>query len=414
MRTSRPQSLGTRVDALASRPVLLGGLILTLGAMLVGLALVSANGVPGTSGYEFRVDVPGRTPPLKVSDAVRIAGKPAGKIVALAPAADHVRVTISLDSGSAPIGRDARVAVRVVLGTSLAYVTIDPGEVDDPLPSGEVLRSGPVAVGSSLPQALEIFDRETRNSIGAIVTETAAGVQGQGMAMNGGLRDLNALARDGAPLLQAVAREHALGPLVRDAGPVMRATLGRRPDDIRQGIADLDAVLSATAAVSGDLRKSIENTAALQRRYLQSATDYDATARSATALLDEALPALRSVREIAPDATDALDDVRALRAPIRDLDRITRPSLRRLEAIMPKLVDTAGTAQPMLVTLNRLSQQVGPYLEDLLAAAAGAASASRGTLGGERGLRASISLGCHTNVNPLPAPKSAHLDRKSC
>lgn len=416
MSARRPRTdLRAALGRLSRRSTLLGLLVAALGAAALAVVSVSSNGVPLPNRYEFAVDVPGRTPPLKVSDPVRIAGKPAGKIVALTPGPDRVRVRVALDGDAAPLGRDARVRVRVVLGTSLAFLAVEPGDRADPLPSGDVLPGAPVSVGSSLPQALEVFDRETRAAVATNVVATAVAANGRGHAGNAGIADLRALSETAPPQLRAVVRDpSAVRRAVGDAAPVARALSGARADDVAQGISDADVLLSSAARVRHQLRASITRAADAQQRLITMANRFDASGRATVAMLEQAQPALRATVEQAPSGIRAMRAIRSLRQPLDDLAEVAPPTLTALRRSLPRLSHPAGSVQPLLAALVSFAQAVGPYNEDFAVASGFVASTADNQFGGERAVRVSVSVGCHAHVNLRPLPGTAHLDRTPC
>jgi ABC-type transporter Mla subunit MlaD len=113
---------------LDQRTLLLGFAVVAVGAVIIVFAWLSNNGLPFQSRYPFSVELPGTTPPVASGAQVRVAGKIAGAVTGVEPGPNTLRVNAYLDSSYGPLGRGASIHVGVLLGTTLVYLVVNPGD----------------------------------------------------------------------------------------------------------------------------------------------------------------------------------------------------------------------------------------------------------------------------------------------
>lgn len=416
-RTSLRARIAAPIDRLGTRTWLLGSIVVVLGAVIAVAASVSTNGVPVPAGYTFVVKVSPDAPPLKVAAPIRIAGKRAGSVTALTPERDGLRVEVAVDGRYAPIGRDASVVVRSSVGTSLTYLVIRPGDPGDPIPDGGELPPQRVTYVASLPQALETFDAEVRAALQTNLTVPAQGISGRGGKINRSLGNLRTSAEDSSDLAQTVAELREPGTIpesLRNAGTVYGALAGSRPDDVGATITAVSRIAAATSRRRSDMVRSLRGSAALQATAPPVLDDLDRTTASATVLLEQAAPLLRSLGTQADDVQAILDAGPQLSRDVSSLLRLARPALTSFGRSTVVLRRSVRGVEPLLQSLADLSSSISPYEPEIASLSTRLLEAS--THPGRDGyvLRVSPGLGCHQAQNPRPAPGKVSEDRKPC
>jgi hypothetical protein len=401
------------VGRLEQRTLLLGFAVTAVGAVIALFAWLSTNGVPFQGKYPFSVALPGTTPPIASGAQVRIAGKIAGTVTGVRPSATTLRVDAEIASQYAPLGRGASVHVGVLLGTTLVYLVVNPGDYRHPLPAGTVIPESRVTLSSSLPQALETFDAATRRALARNITVTGEGWIGRGAQTNTAIADQRFDYTYGTPLLRALSDGGAFGRAIAAAAPVTRGLRGQRPDDNAVGTSGA-AAFWQTLARSDRAAVATDRFAGVEQQLLATLPLADATLAGATSAVrsieplalqvvaeDPAFEALFSSGRTLVDATTRFNryapDV--LRGLLPVFDALRRPALA-LPAIVRygEALDAALRAygSELEILSKRLSEVTG-Y-----------------TFAGGPAMRISGSLACAGGRDAYPRPGQAAKDRHVC
>jgi ABC-type transporter Mla subunit MlaD len=400
--------------ALERRTLLLGGAVAAVGAVIVVFAWLSTNGVPFQGKYPFTVVLPASTPPVPTGAQVRIAGKVAGSVTSVEPTPTTLRVDAYLYSSYGPLGRGARVHVGVLLGTTLVYLVISPGDYHHPLPSGSTIPESRVTLSSTLPQALETFDAATRAALARNITVTGEGWLGRGQQTNAAIADQRVDYQYGTPLLRAaVPVKGVLARAIAAAATVSHAVLGVRPDDNAAG---------TTAAATFWRTLATGNRAALAtQRFAGAEHQLLATLPLANQTLDAATAATGSLEPLAREIAAQDPDFIALFASGPQLvdatRRFNRYAPRVLRGLIPALdaLHEPALALPLIVSYGSLfDRALAAYSTELGVAARQLAAVTSYTYNGHTALRVTGTLGCAGGRDPYPAPGQAFKDRRAC
>jgi ABC-type transporter Mla subunit MlaD len=406
---------------LQDHPVAAGVVVTIVGAALGWLAWESTNGVPFQSRYELHAIVPSSAPIVKPGDAVRIAGRLAGIVTGVDPHHGSREVSMSLSPSYAPVGRNARVRVTVKSIVYLTYVAIEPGNLDNPMPSGGTVPLSHSGSGVGILQVVQLFNKQAQRTLQKSTTNAAFGLAGRGPDVNAALKDLPPLLRNGTPELQALtATPGAIARAVDGADQVVRGLAGERPDDPRALLRSGAAVTGAVASKSGSLGAALDELPGFEQAVLRAAPLADPVLRDATELshtlrrplatLAAALPAL--------DRGLALGD--ALRRQTARLTGALQPVIRAATPVIGALEPTVASMGPLLGALGKLVGTIDPYRKDFVRAGKGVVAATTErfdagqTAPGNPALRFAPILTCAGGRDPYPKPNTTRSHSKSC
>jgi phospholipid/cholesterol/gamma-HCH transport system substrate-binding protein len=428
MPRARITRLGSRVRAplvhtanrLQGQKLVLGALVLAVGAFFAYVSAIAVNGVPFEDRYLVNAELPGDVPPIKVSDEVRIAGQRAGVVHTVEPLPDGVVAGLELDPEFAPIHSDASIDVRVKLTTSLVYLNLDPGTGDD-LPEGGTISAEQVELSSTLPQAVETFDEKTRLAAGRTIEVAGLGLRGRGRDMNVGLQDLSTVAEDGTPLVDALTpRPGDLEGFVDGARRTLRGLEGRQPGDLAAMLPAARSTLEALASRQDELGSAVERLRPVEDQALLtlplSDPLLDDLASSATRLE----PGLRSLRDALPDVNRVLASSDSFRRHTADFTHAADPALKAAAPALASLLEPIVTVKPIGKALGPAIELIGRYRAEIegfgrgLIATTGRPYAGGGTAQGNPAWRFSPILTCHTHRNPFPKPGKVGKDKAPC
>lgn len=413
----RPRIRGAllrRIAVLEQRTLLLGLLVAAVGAVIAGFAWLSTNGVPFQGKYPFSVVLPGSAPPIASGAQVRIAGKIAGDVTGVEPSPSALRVNAYLYSSYAPLGRGASVHVGVLLGTTLVYLVIDPGDYRHPLPAGTVIPESRVTLSSTLPQALEAFDAATRAALARDITVTGEGWVGRGEQTNTAIADQRVDYDYGTPLLRAVVPvKGVLARVIAAAATVSHAVLGLRGDDVAAGTTAA-ATFWQTLATNNRIAVASARFAGAEHELLSTLPLADQTITAATHATNALEPLAQTIVAEDPNFIALFSSAPQLVDATR---RFNRSAPRVLRALIPVLDALLLPAQalPLIISYgNSFDSALNAYSNDLAVAARQLAAVTSYTFQGHTALRFTGTLGCSGGRDPYPSPDQPFKDRRAC
>src|SRR5437773_1219897 len=136
-------------------------LIALAGIAIAAIALVSG----GDKGYVVYAQFE-QAGPLRQGFKVRIDGAPVGKIEKLdLDKRDRVIAKLRIDDNAAPVGRDARATARAADLLGEKFVDLDPGDRQNPAPSGTVIPPSRTGVAVELDDLINALDLPTRQAL---------------------------------------------------------------------------------------------------------------------------------------------------------------------------------------------------------------------------------------------------------
>ena len=413
--TRRPRAAMLRgVARLEQRTLALGLVVTALGGAIGLFAWASTGGVSFGGRYPFTVILPGTTPPLAAGAQVRVAGKIAGAVSSTEPAPNTLRVNAYLSGSYAPLGRGARIHVGVLLGTTLVYLTVSPGDLRHPLPAGTVIPESSVTLSSSLPQALEAFNAATRRALARNIAVIGGGWAGRGAETNTAIADQTLDYQLGTPILRAlVPSPGALGAVIQRAATVATALNGERPDDIAAGTTAA-ATFWQTLADRNRAGTLTARFAPAEQQLLQTLPQADETIAAATTAALQLEPLAIAIARLDPRFEALFASGPSLTDATRRFNAHAPAVLRAISAVLPELRQPAESLPVLVPAGNSVSAALAAYAGDIDTLAKGLAAVTSFSYGGRTALRLTGTIGCVGGRDPYPSPGQAEKDSKAC
>lgn len=412
-RTPRSALLRT-VSRLEQRTLALGILVCAVGGLIGLFAWASTGGISFGGRYPFTVILPGTTPPLATGAQVRVAGKIAGAVTGTEPAPDTLRVNAYLNGGYAPLGRGARIHVGVLLGTTLVYLVVTPGDRRQPLPPGTVIPESRVTLSSSLPQALETFNAATRRALARNIAVIGGGWAGLGAETNTAIGDQTLDYREGTPILKALApAPGALAALIHDAAAVATALPGEHADDLAE-LTSGAASFWQTLAQHGRAGALVQAIPGAEQQLIATAQPTDTALQAATTAARAFEPLATAIARLDPNFEGLFASGPALTSATRTFNAHAPAVLDALKTVIPELRDPAESLPALIPSGNIVATALAAYAGDIDTLARGLAAVTSYTYAGKTALRLTGTIGCVGGRDPYPKPGQAEKDAKAC
>ncbi|WP_354700104.1 hypothetical protein DSM112329_00367 [Paraconexibacter sp. AEG42_29] len=360
-----------RTDTPTKRSVAVKGFA-TMGVIFAFIALaVTANkGVPGRDYTKMFVAAP-EIGSLRYHDRVAIGGVRVGQVAAVTPGDKGGRVELQLEPGvTLPSDTTVRIRANGLLGAR--YVQLIPGSAGDMLGDGATIRGDKNSLTATVPDALDVFNKETRGALGTAVTGLGRGLLGNGEPLNDGIRVASDATVPFRGIMQSILdREGAAGRLAPSLNSMMEPLAGVSPQ--------LAAMLRPGADALrpfADRREDLRTTLDVAPGAMRTATG---GLNAGTRLLAAAGNLSRAAHRTLPSAPRGLREASALlrKAHAEDdggtpLERATS-LLQTAEPTVPKVLDVTRSLKPVLPRLNEaigeltpMVRYLGPYGCDII------------------------------------------------
>lgn len=343
---TRPSGTSARRkrDPAARRP-LAGLATLAVIAGVAWLTLQAPNGAPGTHRDTATVFLPD-VGSLRAHNDVRSAGVLIGQVKEIHQRGAGAEVTLQLYGSAGRVPADSTAAVRSAGLLGQRYLQVIRGSSAQDLPNGGRLRAASQAITLGVPDALEIFDAQTRSGLGQTARGFGSGVLGEGRHINDALNAGPQAAADFRATADAVTADPAaaqsLMPRLADgagalsgARSALAAMLVPADRALRPFVAERVAVQDALDAAPPTLTAARPGLLAANRLLLA----VHRLANRAATTLPKAPAALR--------ATTAL--LRDSRGPLRG----AAPLVQQARETVPHLLHVTHTLNPVLKPLRQ-------------------------------------------------------------
>ena len=352
-------------EVVAGRPLLLGVLVLALGAFLLIVGFLATTGPPFQEKYRLTVSVPGDNPTLRPGQAVRVGGRLAGLVSEVEPDRERGGATVVANitkPGFRPLPDDTKAYVRVHSIVYETYLELRPGESRTALEDGDRLRAE-ASSGVDLLEAVQLFDAKSRRDLRRTAVGVGYGVADRGRELNGALADTPELASDMASQLNAATREEgALGRIVAGAARTARGARGTRGDDVAAAIGSADATLSAVARRRAELRDALRRLPGDAGQLPRGRAAGRAHARRPRRAGRRPPPGRAVAHRDAPRRSTALlTKGEILRSDVDKIADVADPVIRGARPAVFDLFGTMTALGPLNRHLKTLLTRIGPY-----------------------------------------------------
>jgi virulence factor Mce-like protein len=326
---------------------------------LVALALSIYHGVPWVNYKTIYATVP-ETGDLLPHDPVRIAGVQVGQVssVSLNGQGD-ARLRLQIDPGTKlPTGTSFALRADGLLGSR--FVQLIPGHGAGELRDGATLVGNGDSLTFGVPDALAVFDAQTRGRLGQMISGLGQGLLGRGTALNG---TIHQIASESLPAQQLVSGLVGPGRLSRLV-PSLESLMG----PLSAARSDIGATLSPAATA---FEPFVDQRGAVQAALDQAPPALDAATAGLSngeRLLDAADALSQAAQAVLPTAPAGLHATTTLLSTSGPALSRTRSLLIAAGAAVPAALKITSAASPLLPELSDalgratpISKQVAPY-----------------------------------------------------
>ena len=352
-----------------NRPNLIarGVTLLALAGVVVAVILLAQ----GSPTYKLRLQMSNANG-VRNGSQVLLGGVPVGSVgsLDLGPR-DSVIATLNLNPKQVRIGQGASASIIAANLLGEEYVSLNPGDPKQPLPSGALVPPSRITLPTALDQIVNVFDASTRERLAILINE-------MGIAVAGRRSDVSAILRQ-LPL-SAVAGTKLLDQLVQDN------------HTLRDTVANSNQFIARINAAEGRPRPRDRRRLGGASTAAQEAANLSQTLIDAPRTLTTARRFLLSAGQTSLDLTPAAAQIGASAGPLNTLltqvhpfEQAAVPALNRAAAVAPELTRLAVKGTPIirqavptvtalsnLVTLAKpLTHWAGLSVVDLLAAIQG-------------------------------------------
>lgn len=322
-----------------------------LAAVFVTLAIVLTS---GEKGYVVRAqfaDAAG----LRNGFTVKVGGVPVGRVESVGlDRSDRAVAVLKLDKSAAPIGRDARTAIRPSNLLGEKFVDLHPGDTSRPAPSGTTITPAHTATPPELDDLLDVLDEDTRTALGVFLAEQGTALAGRGHDLATALVRMPPALDEGQKLLAGLGRDNkAVGRLEEESDRIL-SSVARERSSLGSLVATAGGALDTLASRRQQLGDTIRRAPGALVETRRSLVELE---RASVPLI----PAARGLRATAPPLTETLralpgfvaaaePTLRTAQAVAPSLDRLGRdvtPVVRRLQPAASKLNEFGGAFDPV-------------------------------------------------------------------
>jgi phospholipid/cholesterol/gamma-HCH transport system substrate-binding protein len=310
------------------------------------------------SAYQVRFPVD-RVNNLVPQSDVTVSGIKVGKVLSVTPTPDgHASVLAEItDQQVVPLhdGLGGRINAKTLVEET--YVSLNDGS-GAPLADGATLPAGAVAPAVTIDDVVRALPADSRTTLAHTLQSLAAGTTDTKAGVDGVLKGLGALGREGGTALDALAAQSdSLRKLSSDTAAVLEA-LDTRQGQIADLVRDANTVTQATSAGSEDIK-------AIMRELPGVLTTARDASDDLTKLSQGLSPVAANLNRAAPSLDDALtqlpDTSRDLRGLLPSLDA----TLGKAPTTLDKVPDVADDLDALVPHANEALAQLNPMLHYL-------------------------------------------------
>src|SRR3954451_12273282 len=345
------------------------------------------------AGYRVHISFGADATQLTQGSEVRIAGVKIGKVIGTNPQGRRIEALIQIDRPFAPLPADVRAVVRFKTLLGESFVEMSPGDRHGPrLPHGGRLATRNVESTQTVDRVLSTFDAPTRRAFKRFLNEFATATRGRGESLNNVIGDMAPTSADLHRLSTVLDAERpALSELIRASGRALNR-IGDRAGAVRTLIDAGGQVLGATASQDKALTATVRELPGFLHHLNHTMAGVDGAAQ-------DAAPALRTLRPVAPLVRPALVGTTRLTPEVRTAFRRLDPIVRASSRTLPALTRMLRASRPLLDILEPSGRDLVPviqllelYRRDVVGSIADGAATAATTVGGKHAVRIGLDI----------------------
>lgn len=330
----------------AIRPSAVSALSAGLALVIVGYLVLNISAIFGRSTYEVKFAVNQDFGVFAGFDDVRFRGVPAGTITKVERDGARLILVAEIRKDKGVVFQDATAQIRPITPLNDVYLDIvDPGtpasgRADPATP----LNESQTATSVTVPDVLNIFDADVRQSTRTLLDQLGNGMDDGGARLRGAFI--------------------ALGPFLREAGDLTRQ-VSLRESTTKRLIHNTTLLTSELGDRDVELKRLVKTGAATVGTLQQGSGDLDRTLREVGPTFTELQSSLAAVRGVVDDVDTGLsslnpvaDRLPAALASVRSLNRTLSPAVAKLQSPVKSLV-------PFVAQLSAVTDRLRPIATEL-------------------------------------------------
>jgi virulence factor Mce-like protein len=344
----------------ASRPTVLFivGIILTGG--IASYLLTNISSVFGHGSYEVRFAVNEDYGVFAGFDDVRFRGVPAGTITKVQRDGARLILVAKIRKDKGIVYQDARAQIRPITPLNDVYLdVVDPGTpAAGRAKPGRPLTEAQTQTSVSVPDVLNVFDADVRQSTARLLDQLGNGMADGGAKLNRAFIALGPFLRQAGDLTRQVALHDATTKRLIHNTAVLTTELGRRDTELKRLVKTGAATVGTLQQHSGDLDSTLAQLG-------PTFTELRSSLASVRGVVDDVDAGLASLNPVATKLPGALASVRSLNrtlgpaiAQLQQPVKTLTPFVGRLRQVADRLEPIATALRPQVPTLNRLTQRL--------------------------------------------------------
>jgi virulence factor Mce-like protein len=364
------------------RVITIAGIATAVIVGLVWLALSIYGGAPWNSYKTVYLNAPD-TGNLRSHDPVKVAGVEVGQV-------HSISVT---QTGDARLDLKINAKTKVLKGTTFAirangllgsrYVQLIPGHGPGVLPADSTVTVGSDALTYGVPEALNVFNAQTRGGLGKMITGLGEGLLGRGSGVNTTIHListesqpvqvlvkalLNANLQGLVPSLDSLtapldAARDQIGQMLEPAAKALEPFVSQRPA-VQQTLDQAPSALAAASSGLGQGDRLLDAANELATQAQQILPLAPSGLHQTTLLLADSHPALDETHTLLVDAKPAVPDLLKLTnsvSPVLDpLSRVLSRATPIANQVAPYGCNVANTAAVLRSMTGFGGQGTGP------------------------------------------------------
>jgi phospholipid/cholesterol/gamma-HCH transport system substrate-binding protein len=261
----------------------------------------------------------------------------------------HVVVSMSLNSGVGPVGKNASASVASVNLLGQKRIELYKGNVHDPAPSGYTLPASEVSVTTDLDQVIDVLTPDVRARLAILINEAGQAFTGRRADFSTVLQQLPPDLHAGYQLLGGIAQDnHTLADLVRTSDGFVSQVASQRAQLIRTV-----QVLGQASATVEVKRAQLADTLARAPGKLQATTvPLGPAARDITATAPQISATLAQLDPFRKAADPTLQEATRVAPELTKLATGATPVVRQATPVVSSLATFSRALQPISAILN--------------------------------------------------------------